>query len=258
MQQGRWEEAEKIFAGAVKCCPSDERAQSCYAEALWRRGACEQAIAHMTTSAELSGNDPQRLVQLGEMHLAVGQTDRAAQCASTAISKNCRLSSAWSLKGDVAMAKGRLDESLADYHRSLAYAEHQPRVQLAIAQIYRRQQRPQRALSTLETLAEQYPPGEVPVDVIALQGMSLKQLGRHADAAQMLAKATQMSPPSADLLFQLAEAQFQSGDASAAQATLQLALTQDPQHVGGRNLLATMDGKQQSLTARAMVGREYK
>src|SRR5688572_19517969 len=34
MEQENWNEAERIFAGAVKACPSDERARSCYAETL--------------------------------------------------------------------------------------------------------------------------------------------------------------------------------------------------------------------------------
>jgi tetratricopeptide (TPR) repeat protein len=250
MHQGRWDEAERIFAGAVKACPTDERARGCYAETLWRRGSCDEALGHMQEAVKLSGGDPQRLVQLGEMHLALNQLKEASQRADEAIAKNCRLSSAWALRGDVDMARGQYDDALADYHRSLAYSEHQPRVQMNVAHIYRRQNRPQRALSTLETLAEQFPPGEVPVDVIAMQGMSLKQLGRHQDAVQMLAQAASQGTPSSDLLFQLAEAQFLAGDASAAQASLNTALAQDPQHAAGLQLRAHLLEKQQGLTAR--------
>jgi len=250
MQQGRWNEAERIFASAVKACPVDERARGCYAEALWRRGSCEQALAHMQEAVKLSGGDPQRMVQLGEMHLALGRLADAADCADQAIAGNCRLSSAWALRGDVRMTRGELDEALADYHRSLAYSEHQPRVQMAVVQIYRRQNRSHRALSTLETLAEQFPPGEVPVDVVAMQGMTLKALGRHHDAVEMLAQAASQGAPSADLMFHLAESQFLAGDASAAGASLDSALAQDPQHAAGLQLRAHLLDKQQGLTAR--------
>lgn len=249
MHQGRWEEAERIFAGAVKACPDDERARGCYADTLWHRGACEQALVHMQETARLSGDDPQRLVQLGEMHLALKQLGKAADCADQAIAKNGRLSSAWALRGEVRMARGQFDDALADYHRSLAYNSHQPRVQIAVAQIYRRQVRPQRALSTLETLAEQFPPDEVPLDVVALQGTTLKQLGRHQEAAEMLASAARRGAPSAGLLFQLAEAQFLAGDASAAQASLDTALAQDPQHVAGHELSARLLSHNHALTA---------
>lgn len=248
MQQGRWDEAERIFAGAVKACPDDERARGCYAETLWHRGACEQALVNMQEAVKLSGDDPQRLVQLGEMQLATKQLGKAAECADRAIAKNSRLSSAWALRGEVRMARGQFDDALADYHRSLAYSNHQPHVQMAVAQIYRRQERPQRALSTLETLAQQYPPGETPLDVVALQGTTLKALGRHQEAAEMLASAASRGTPGADLLFQLAEAQFLSGDASAAHASLDLALAQDPRHAAGLNLRAEME-RNQTMTA---------
>lgn len=249
MQQGRWDDAERIFAGAVKCCPEDERARGCYAETLWRRGAWQEALGHMQEATRLSGNDPQRLVQLGEMQLATRQLGKAAECADQAIAKNSRLSSAWALRGDVRLARGQFDDALADFHRSLAYCEHQPRVQMAVAQIYRQQSRPQRALSTLETLAEQFPPGDVPVDVVALQGNTLKQLGRHQEAAETLAAAASRGAPSADLLIQLAEAQFLAGDASAAQASLDLGLAQDPQHGVGLDLKGQLLSHRHALTA---------
>jgi tetratricopeptide (TPR) repeat protein len=251
MQQGRWDEAERIFAGAVKACPDDERARGCYADTLWHRGACEQALVHMQQAVKLSGQDPQRLVQLGEMHLAMKQLGKASECADQAIAKNGRLSTAWALRGEVRMARGQFDDALADYHRSLAYSSHQPRVQMAVAQIYRRQTRPQRALSTLETLAEQYPPGEAPIDVVALQGTTLKALGRHQEAAEMLASAAGRGSPSADLLFELSEAQFLSGDASAAEASLASALAQDPRHTAG---LALRGQLEQSRTLTAQLG----
>lgn len=249
MQQGRWEEAERIFAGAVKACPDDERARGCYADTLWHRGACEEALGHMQEAARLSGDDPQRLVQLGEMHLALRQLGKASDCADRAIARNSQLSSAWALRGEVRMARGQFDDALADYHRSLAYHGHQPRVQMAVAQIYRRQERPQRALSTLDTLAQQFPPDDVPLDVLAMQGTTLKQLGRHQQATEMLARAASRGTPSADLLFQLAECQYLAGDASAAQASLDSALAQDPQHVAGLELKGELLRHNHALTA---------
>jgi tetratricopeptide (TPR) repeat protein len=251
MQQGRWEEAERIFSNAIKACPVDERARGCYAETLWRRGACEQAVAHMQEAVKLSESDPQRLVQLGEMHLALGQFDAAAQCAEEATAKNCRLSAAWALRGDVDVARGRLDEALATYHRSIAYHTHQPRVQLAMANIYQRQQRPQRALSTLETLAEQYPPGEVPAHVYAAEGRCLKQLERYQDAVEMFAQAVRQGTPAPELLVELADAQFQAGDTFAASASLDSALAMAPDHPAGLQLKAALDARQSgALTAR--------
>ena len=108
MQQNRWVDAEHIFAGAVKASPVDERARGCYAETLWRRGAYEQAVTHMQEAVKLSGGDAQRTVQLGEMYLARGQLDPAAQCAEQATVRNCRLCGGWALRGDVAGTWPRL------------------------------------------------------------------------------------------------------------------------------------------------------
>jgi tetratricopeptide (TPR) repeat protein len=251
MQQGKWDEAETIFASAVKCSPADERARGCYAETLWRRGACEQAITHMQEAVQLSQADPQRLVQLGEMHLSLGQLPEAAKCAEAATNKNCRLSTAWALRGDVHVARGQLDEALTAYHRSLVYNDHQPRVQLAMSHIYQQQARPQRALSTLETLAEQYPPGEIPANVFAAQGICLKQLDRPHDAVQMLAQAVRSGTPATEWLIHLAEAQMQAGDMSAALVSTQLAQDQDPNYPGVVQLKNSLESRQNGiLTAR--------
>ena len=41
--RGDWERSESLFAAAILKCPSDERARGGYAEALWKRGAADQA-----------------------------------------------------------------------------------------------------------------------------------------------------------------------------------------------------------------------
>lgn len=254
MHQEKWDEAERIFAGAVKACPSDERAQGCYAETLWRRGSCDAAIGHMQEAAKLSGNDPQRLVQLGEMHLALRNFPKAAECADAAIEKNCRLHTAWALRGNVHVARGQTDDALSDYHRALAYEPHQPAVQIAVANIYLQQKREPRALSVLETLVEQCPPGEAPVEALGLAGGTLRRLGRHAEATEMLSAACSRGAPTAELLYQLADSQHQIGDASAAAATLGLALTQDPQHHGSLALRDQLATGRQALTAQLNTG----
>jgi tetratricopeptide (TPR) repeat protein len=249
MQQGKWDEAERIFASAVQASPVDERARGCYAETLWRRGACEQAVSHMHEAVKLSNSDPQRLVQLGEMHLAMGHLKEAGECAEQATAKSCNHSGAWALRGDVCVARGQLNEALAAYQRSISYCEHQPRVQMAIANIYQRQQRPQRALSTLETLAEQYPPQEIPADVYAARGVCLQQLHRSQDALEMFAQAVRCGQPTPDLLMQYAAAQSQAGDYPAALASLDMALSQQPSHAAVLQLKQELEARQSTFTA---------
>jgi tetratricopeptide (TPR) repeat protein len=230
-QQGRWDEAEALFASAVAKCPRDERARCGYAEALWQRGAHDEAVAHMEEAVKLSGHDPERLVQLGNMYLARGEFDRAAHQASRAIAAGREQPSAWALQGHVLKAQGNDAEALAAFHRALSYQEQFPQVQLALAEIYSRQNRPQRALATLQALAEDYPPGQAPVEVLVQQAFALRELGRHQDATRMLAWAAQRTNPSPDLLYELGRSQLLAGDAPSARVTIAAALDRDPRHV---------------------------
>jgi hypothetical protein len=107
---------------------------------------------------------------------------------------------------------------------------HYPQVQIALSDIYLRLQRPQRALATLDSLAEAYPPGAVPQTVLALRGISLKQLGRYGAAVDALTEATSGEHASGELLYELAEAQWLAGNAASAKVAVQAALAQSPNH----------------------------
>ncbi|MDX1948731.1 MAG: tetratricopeptide repeat protein [Pirellulaceae bacterium] len=237
-QHGRWDQAEAIFAAAVVQGPRDERARCGYAEALWQRGARDEAVAHMEEAVKLSGNDPERVVQLGNMHFALGNLDRAGKQADKAIAANRELPLAWVLRGKVLQARGEFAAAQAAFHRALGYQPQFPEAQLALAEVYRQEGRPQRALATLQALEASYPPHGAPVEVLVPQGLALGQLGRHADAARTLARAAERGNPSADLLYELARAQLQAGDATAARLTTLAALDRDPGHARSRQLQA--------------------
>lgn len=247
-QKGEWEKAEACFADAVQRSPADERARCGYAESLWRRGSQEQAVAHMVEAVKLSGNDPERLVQLGQMHLAQNNLPAAMRQADKAIAANKQLASAWCLRASVQRVNGQQEESLAAYHRALSLQPHYPEAQVAVAELYNSSQRPQRALATLQSLADQYPPGSVPPDVLCRQGIVLKQLGRHQDAADCLAAAAR-GQPSADLWFEIAQARLQIGDLGNATAAVNHALHLDPRHVPARELQQRLAANQGNMTA---------
>jgi tetratricopeptide (TPR) repeat protein len=184
----------------------------------------------MERAVRLSGGNAELLVRLGDMYLARGNLQRAANQAESAIQANRQLASAWALRGDVLGQSGHHDESLASYHRALSHQEHYPRVQLAIAQTYGLQGRHARALATLRSLADGYPVDEVPPDVLFLQGIALKELGRYEAAVEALSNATKQGEPSPDLLFQLAECQMLAGDPINAKVTTESALAKAPEH----------------------------
>lgn len=235
-QKGHWEQAEQYYASAVTRCPTDERARCGYAETLWHRGAKLDAVAHMEEGVRLSGDDPERAVQLGKMYLERGELHRAAVQAENAISANRRLASAWALRGDVQRAEGSRTQALASYHRALCYQPQFPEVQLALAEVHSQDGKPQRALATIQALAEHYPAGQIPSEVSYRQGLTLRSLGRYRESAESLAAAARQSPPSPELLADLARSQLLAGDKVAASQTVVAALQLQPDHVASLNL----------------------
>jgi tetratricopeptide (TPR) repeat protein len=253
-QRGHWDRAETLFAAAILKCPGDERARYGYAESLWQRGAWLQAVDHMEEAVRLSGNDPERLVRLGEMYRARGDFVRAGQQADAAIAANGQLAAAWALRGDVFLAQGDSGSALVSFHRALSYEQPLPDVQLAIARIYAQDNRPQRVLATLQSLAATYPPGQVPQEVLVQEGLALRALGRHQDAVTALAAAAQVGNPPPELLCDLARTQMLAGDKPAAVQTLALAVSRSPQHPACLALANEMNASRVPVITASAVG----
>ena len=244
-QKGRDELAEQCFASADARCPQDERARCCYAEALWKRGAQEEAVQHMEEAVKLAGSDPERRVELGKMYLARGQVHQAGVQADKAIAAKGDSAAAWALHGDVLRAEGLRTEALASYHRALSHQPHFPEVQLAIADLYGQQDRPQRALATLQALADHYPPEEAPAEVAYREGLVLRRLGRYEDAAHRLTLAVRRGPTTADMLYELAQTEALAGHRGAAADAVAAGLALHPNHAGLARLsseLGTSEG----------------
>ncbi len=227
-QRGQLNRAETLLSQATELCPVDERIRSQYAETLWQSGQQEQAVAHMEKAVRLSGGRIDFVVRLGEMYLEQGKLDQAAAQADAATQKSPQLAAAWALRGDVLRAQGNSAESLASFHRAMSLQPHYPHAQLAVADIYRHAGRPARALATLRTLADAYPPGETPQQVLLLQGLALKELHRYDASAKLLVDAAQQGESSPELLLHLAETQWLAGDPVNARLTVQNALSDSP------------------------------
>lgn len=247
-QQGQLREAEVYFSRASELCPLDERIRFHYAETLWQLGSHQEAVTHMEEAVRLSGGNVDLVVRLGDMYLASGDLPRAAQQADAAIRANRQSAAAWALRGDVLRGMGNDDEALASYHRAMSYQTHYPRVQLATADIYGRQKRYARALATLRTLADGYPSGETPQQVLMMQGLALRGLGRYEAAADAMSLAAKQGPPNTEILACLAETQWLAGDAANARLTLQSALSRSTQEQVQEPLTSQLLSLQQKLT----------
>lgn len=234
LEQGKLADAESMFANAIKVCPVDERARKNYADLLWQRGEHAQAVKQMEEAVRLSGGDAAMLVQLGQMQLARGAAERARQCAERAVAADRNSAAAWALLGDTQRSAHEDEDALASYHRALSLQEFFPHVQLASAEIYASQGKPQRALATLTSLEDGYGPGKAPPEVLLAQGLALKRLGRFDDAARTLTTAIALGATQPDNFYELADAQLHGGDLVNARLAVEAALEQAPQH--GRSL----------------------
>jgi tetratricopeptide (TPR) repeat protein len=234
-QDGRDEEASRLFAQAMETCPDDERCRRHYAEVLWRQGQPRQAITHMQEAVRLSGGDPLLIVRLGEMHLAVGDEAEARRQAEVAIARRENLASAWALRGETLRRRGELSEALACYHRALRYEPLYPPVQIALAAIHREQGRPERSLAVLDAAVDQFSPAPAPPELLAHHGLALKEMGRYEEAIESLTAAAE-SGADPEVLFQLAETRWLSGDIAGASLALHRVLEGNPYHAAARHL----------------------
>ncbi len=241
VQSENWVEAERLFAQAVEVCPVDESVRSRYAEALWRRQATDEAVEQMREAVRLSGGDFELIVRLGEMYRSLGQMDRAGEMATQAIEAGHETARAFRLRGDTYRQRGMWQEALAAYHRALIVQPHFLEVELSVAQTYCLQNRPQRALSTLQALATRYPSGQHPVELAYWEGVALMNLQRYGQAAEKLSVAVAGRAESPDLLYRLAESRLRTGDLSAAQRTLAQARQTHPNHPAAIRLSAEVE-----------------
>jgi tetratricopeptide (TPR) repeat protein len=241
LEKNDWDKGESLLEQAIKACPTDAEPHRHYAEALWHRGARDEALAQMREAMRLSGEDPSLTVRAGEMCLELGRTDEAAKLAEDAIDLSPRLACAWCLRGEVSQVRGQIDEALADALRGLEYQRDDRKLLMLAAELYRQEGRPERAIGVLEALRDGYAAGEEPPRVLYLQGLAFAALGRFDDAAEAYSVAVARERPSADLMFALADAQLRAGRPVQANAAVQQALAIDPGHAASRGLAVQVD-----------------
>ncbi len=240
-ERTHWDEAEKLFAKAVESSPADPDSRRHYAEALWLRGNREEAVAQLLEAGELSPEDASLRVRAAEMLLELGHWELALQSAQVALDLDPKSAGAWAVRGRVRQARGMAREALADFQRSLQYEPSNRGILLELAELYLRTIQPERALVSLQTLADTYPPGEEPQQVLLMEGEVCLSLGRYDDAVAKFATAAVRDKPTAEILWRLGEAEFLAGRPARAVAAAQEALSLDSTHQPSRQLLGRIE-----------------
>jgi tetratricopeptide (TPR) repeat protein len=250
MERGEWSRAESLLSQAIKAYPDDPNARRYYAEVLWQQGLKDDALLHAEQALRLAGEDAAISVRLGEMHLAGGRFDEARRLANEAIDVDPHLGTAWALRARVAVLDGQLDAALANFHRAL---EEQPADRALIfetAEVYRRMNRPQRALATLAMAREGYQIGDEPARLLYLEGLALAALDRHQDAIDAYFASGKREAPTAELLAQLAHSQLKLGQVADAEQSVAHALTLDPRHGASMELAKRLHAQRMAQVPR--------
>ena len=230
MERGEWSKAASLLSKAMDSCPIDPDARQYYAEALWRRGAKTEALREMLSAVNNSPDNPLLILRYGQMQLDAANADGAWRCAHRALQIDGRLAEAWRLRARVYCMLRQPEPALANYQRALSLAPSDTETLKELAEVYQQLGQPERALVTVQSLLDQYSPGEEPQQAIELQGNCLAALQRHSEAADALSLACDRGIPSAELLGKLGHAQLASAQLEAAQSTAVLAERLHPNH----------------------------
>lgn len=225
LDRGDVSEAEAHFTKALDCCPTNISARCRLADCLWKRGANQDAIAHLSEAlARSRHHDTEMLVRLGQMRLDIGELEQAKQLANEALKSSPDDAAAWRLHAAIQHREHRRIEALASYQRSLAMEPENLEAQLAVAEIYHELDRPGRTLATLRRVDTWLAVEQQPPRVLALKGIALHRLNRFDEAAEMLAMAVERDQRNHALLTLLARAQYESGHYEQARRTIRDAL----------------------------------
>lgn len=221
LQRGRDQDAELLFSQSLALSPLDERAHWGYATTLWNRGDKERATFHMTEALRLSERNPEYAIRLGEMYLELGNYADAKNIALDVLSANRNHSQAWALLGDTHRAESDWDDARECYHRALLIRRDYPKVQLAIAELYRKTGRPQRALSTLDRMTDLNATIADNPEHMLLRGLAFADLNRPQEAASLLAECSEHLPPERwQQQLEVAETQCRIGEMVQARMTM--------------------------------------
>jgi predicted Zn-dependent protease len=240
LEAGQPQQAEELLKKSLAASPNDATAHRYMAEALWRRGASEEALSQIAEAIRLDPTSAALAVRAGEMSLAGSLRDDAGAYAERAIRLDPKLANAWALRGQYFLQMKQSDRALADLQRAIELSPNNSELLLEVASIYRQRGENARCLTAIYHLLDTYPPGEEPQSVLVMQGLTLMDLGRPQQATDAFLGAIQHGPPSADLCFYLAQSYSAAGRTADATAAAQRALAINGAHGPSRQLLAQL------------------
>jgi tetratricopeptide (TPR) repeat protein len=228
IERGQLDKAEDLLSQAVGACPVDAESRRQYGEVLWRTKRHDEALEQLRKAAELSPEDPLVRVRLAEILLEQGKLDAAALMADEALDRDPLAPQAWLVRGRINTRKAEFGLALGDLQRCLELADNPNDALLEIAEVYRRTNRPERALANLQSLLHRLPAGEEPPNVLYLAGLASQAMGQYDVASQYYGRCVRAGVPNAEMLVREADCHLLAGRPAEAREAAQHALALQP------------------------------
>ena len=214
-------------------------------ERLLNDSRTDHSMTMLLREIQKNPESPELRVALGQRFLAQGQLNSARSAARAAIELAPTSADAWQLIGDVDASDQQFEQALADYQHALGFDANRTDLQMRVAQCYLQLNRPLRAASTLENLVNR-PDQTASVELLALYGNVMQEIGQHSRATQAYAAACDDPRATSEHFIRLSHSQVLAGDVSASAATLHACLQKFPDSSEARMLLAQVSNQQES------------
>jgi len=150
VEKGNYESAAIHFRTAITQRPNFSEAQINLGNVLLRAGANEEAIAAYQKALQLDGDSADILFNLGNAYRATGELQQAENAYRRSLGICPDMHMALNNLGITLLETGDMEGAETCYLDSIAQDEHQVDAYINLANCYRDQRKPEKALATLQ------------------------------------------------------------------------------------------------------------
>jgi len=239
------EPAESCYRQAIRLAPRDFRWRYHLGYLLQTGGRLEEAVSEYERALGIFAEVPPALVRLGQVYLALNQTEAAEEVLRRALELDSASAAAYAVLGEAYLAQERYPEAVAGLERALDYVPEADRLYYPLAMAYRAMGEEEKAR---QLIAKKGPVGVRPADplidslaglttgerVHLLRGQAAFGAERYAEAVEEFAAAAAANPASVSARVNLGSALAQEGDVEAAIEQYRAAIGLGPGNVAAR------------------------
>ena len=231
-------EAEKFFTQAVHSDTENIEARMHLAELYRQRNSLDAATQQLERCNKIAPGDCMVMTELGNCYADMNDNSRALELADLALRQNRESIEAWKLKAKAQWRLGRREKALADYQRGLQLDSNDCEIRRNMAILYMELDKPLRALTTLDRIANEYDDQDIPEQLIVDQALALRKMDRLAEAIDRMRIGFERDKFSESYATQYAAALMEAGELRQAIAAIRIANQRYPQSVGLKQLWA--------------------